>query len=265
MKRFVLACLAIAAFVACDGESTSSIGGADKPPPSDAASPPAATADPSAPGDAGGATGSSDDAGAPGGDAGAGVEPKTFISKRGMLLFSDDFSSGALAPNWDVIGGTWNEANGELVGSSAAGERDPNVGHMSPVDRAVIQFSFSFDGTGQPGLRLNHKDADKTLDQHRVGLRFMLPTIELLELSGWGATSKSQVIATGTAKLDPKTTYDAVFEVLDRKVAFSIDGKMVVSGTTSDQSATPRNHFVLAAYGASVTYDDVKVWAALAP
>ena len=76
------------------------------------------------------------------------ADPATFITKRGALLFSDDFSSGKLAPNWDVIGGAWTVTDGKLVGSSPADERDPNVGHMVAGDRTVVQFSFSFTGTG---------------------------------------------------------------------------------------------------------------------
>jgi len=227
--------------------STSSPSSTDPTPPptADAAPPPDTT-----------------DAGA---DAPASAGPKTFISKRGSLIFSDDFSGGSLAPNWDVIGGTWAEANGFLNGSSPSGEPDPNVGHMSPVDRAVIQFTFRYTGTGQPGVRLNHKETDPANNAHRLAVRITPDTgkVTLTELSGWGPTSKSTVVDTGDVTLKPNTLYTGVLEVLDRNVAFGIDGKKIVSAMIGDQSATPRNHFVLAAYGNSVSYDDVSVWTAL--
>jgi hypothetical protein len=68
-----------------------------------------------------------------------------------------------------------------------------------------------------------------------------------------------------TVSLSPGTFYTGVLEIYDRNVCFSIDGKEVVNAMTADQSATPKNHFVLAAYGSSVSYDDVGVWSATAP
>ncbi len=186
-------------------------------------------------------------------------------SKRGTLLFADDFTSGNLAPKWSVIGGTWTEAGGKLVGSSPATERDPNVGHVMPVERVVIQFVFSFTGTGEPGIRLNHKEVANP--QHLLGVRINVGapgTVALNEMSGWSTTTMSAPLDTSPLTLVAGTTYTGVLEVLDRKVAFSVNGKLV-SGMTVDQSATPKNHIVLAAYGSSVTYYDVKVWQAVPP
>ncbi len=198
----------------------------------------------------------------------AGTEPplegKTFMTKRGALLFADDFSSGKIAPNWDLIGkGTWMVSNGKLVGFSPPGTTDPNVGHSVPSSRVILQFSFKFTGTGIPGVRFNHQDA--TNPQHLLAVRFVAPKITINEMSDWATSTKSKVIASANETLLPDQTYTGVIEIYDRDVAFSIDGKLIVQAMTVDQSATPKNHFVLSAYGTNVTYDDVKIWAALLP
>lgn len=272
MRRFVIVSFAFAAAVAACGDGLAADDGHGSGPsgePAGAAPAPSSTSSPSStdtsapPGDDDAAPPTSTNDG--GGDAAAAGGPKTFISKRGSLIFSDDFSSGSLAPNWSVIGGTWAEANGLLTGSAPPGEPDPNVGHMSSVDRAVIQFTFRYAGTGQPGIRLNHKETDPANNAHRLAVRISPATgkVTLTELSGWGPTSKSTVVDTGTVTLKANTSYTGVLEVFDRNVAFGIDGTKIVSAMIGDQSATPRNHFVLAAYGDSVSYDDVHVWTAL--
>ena len=64
------------------------------------------------------------------------------------------------------------------------------------------------------------------------------------------------------ANIEAGTTYTGVLEIFDQDVSFSIDGEQIVSGTTKDQSATPKDHFVLSAFGSSVSYDNVIVWEA---
>jgi len=274
MRRLAIAIVvAGAALAACSGGSGSAGDGAGAGADADAGAPgaddPGTGDDPGSSSSGDGAIGdpSRPDGGAASPDDAAATssDPKTFITARDALLFADDFSSGSYTPNWDLIGGTWSVVNGQLVGSSMATEHDPNVGHMVAADRAVVQFRFSFTGTGEPGMRLNHKEATLANDQHRIALRITGTSVQLNEMSGWGSTSTSKPLATGTVHLAPNTAYVGVFEVYDRKVAFGIDGHLVVSATTSDQSATPKNHLVLAAYGASVSYDDVKVWAAVPP
>ncbi len=258
-RRRIACCVWLLAACACNTDLPSASTSEDAAPhDSDAGADPLADGG-SAPADA------APDSFAPdsGNDAPSGGEPTTFISKRGALLFADDFSTGSLAPSWSVIGGTWDVVNGKLVGSSAPTERDPNVGHMVATDRAIVQFTFSFTGSGQPGTRLNHKEVADP--QHLLAVRIAPPKVTLTELSGWSTTTMATPLDNATAPLASGTVYTGVLEVLDRKVAFSIDGTLVVSGSTVDQSATPKNHLILAAYGATVSYDDVKVWAATPP
>lgn len=194
--------------------------------------------------------------------------PKTFVSKRGKVIFFDDFNSGVLDPSWTVVKGTWKVENQKLVGSSPVGTFDPNIGQMMPLDNAIVQFSFSFTGTGAPGATVNHRGASPAEHQHLLRYRIdptKTPTaIRLIEMSGWSNTTTFKTLQTGMMQLQPKSTYVGVLEIFGQSVSFSIDGVQIASGTTIDQSATPKNHVVLSAFGESVTYDDVVVWEALA-
>jgi hypothetical protein len=200
-------------------------------------------------------------------DAGArgdgGPDPATFTVRRGRLLFSDDFSSGSFRPAWQVVGGTWSVVDQRLAGSQPAGEADPNIGRAMAVDRVVIQFAFALRGTGRAGVRLNHRDPANP--QHLVNVVAAPASVTLSEMSGWGGTTRSRRLAGAPVKLELGRWYTGVLEVYDSAVAFGIDGTMLVSGMTVDQSATPRNHFVLQALGDGVLYDDVRVWEALKP
>lgn len=195
-------------------------------------------------------------------DAGP-TNPPTFISKRGALLFSDDFSDATLAPTWAKIGGTWNVVNGELVGSSPAGELDPNIGRTVDTDRAVIQFRFKLMGAGEAQVRLNHKE--DVAPQHLLQARIPGPGIDLFEMSGWATETTKKLVNNADAGILSGRYYTAVLEVFDRRVSLSIDGVQRVSAMIADQSATPKNHLVFSAFGSSVAYDDIKVWNATAP
>ena len=191
-------------------------------------------------------------------DAPGGALP-TFITKRSALVFSDNFSSGSFKPDWQVVGGIWSVVDQHLVGSQPTGENDPNIGRSMPVDRVVIQFAFRLGAAGRAGIRLNAKSADP---QHLVNVSVAETAVTLSEMSGWASSTKSNKLQTTPVKLTVGKWYTGVFEIFGNDVAFGIDGKLVVSGTTVDQSATPRNHFVLQAYGDEISYDDVSAWQA---
>ncbi len=196
----------------------------------------------------------------------AGPEPPTFSVRRGNLLFSDDFNDGNYRPQWQLIGGDWNVVDGRAVGSQPAGDPDPTLGHMMPVERVVLQFSFMYTGTGRPGTRFNHRNPNPANNHHLVNVDISPTMVIVREQMGWSTTTRTvKTVGMARVTLDPGKWYTAVLEAYDTGLTFSIDGQMLVSGTTGDQSATPRNHFVLEAYGNAVSYDDVKVWEAIKP
>ena len=100
----------------------------------------------------------------------------------------------------------------------------------------------------------------------RAAILLLLAGVAHADSNGVPAGAEFQVNTyTANTSFVAGATYVGVLEVFDQNVSFSVDGRPVVGGMTVDQSAFPKNHLVLAAYGASVTYDDVKIWEALAP
>ncbi|GAC1351072.1 MAG: hypothetical protein NVSMB1_00610 [Polyangiales bacterium] len=195
------------------------------------------------------------------GSTASGTDASTFLVKRGALTFSDDFSTGSLAPNWLPVMGVWSEAGGHLLGSQGTAKVDYFVGHMMAGDRVVVQFDFSYTGTGIPGLRFNHKETANF--QHLIHLQIDPKLVTLSQMSGVGSTTTSKPIGTGAVSLLPNQWYTAVFEIYDTNIVFSIDGKKVVAAATIDQSAFPKNQFLFQAGGASVMYRSFRVWDAI--
>src|SRR5262249_20117825 len=126
------------------------------------------------------------------------------------------------------------------------------------VDHVVLQFDFMMTGTGHAGLRLNRREP--VAPQHLVTLVIETDQVSLRQAAGWSTSTRITPLDNATVHLARGRWYTGVLEVDGNEVTFGIDGRRLVRGTTVDQSATPRNHFVLQAFDASVAYDNVKVW-----
>jgi hypothetical protein len=80
------------------------------------------------------------------------------MSKRGSLLFSDDFSSGPVSKNWRVIHGQWDIVDGMLKGVENKAENHYGaVRHTMNFHDAVFQFSFKLDGAKSVASMLNRE------------------------------------------------------------------------------------------------------------
>src|SRR5436190_9328358 len=87
--------------------------------------------------------------------ADAGTEPKTLMTERGKLLFSDDFSQ-APGKEWKSAKGKWEVVDGALRGAELKSDNHGAATRRAlPVKDFVIQYSFKLDGTRQTTLSIN--------------------------------------------------------------------------------------------------------------
>lgn len=197
----------------------------------------------------------------------------TRISQRGKILFQDDFEGGALKSAWTIESGTWITARAEgsqdrrLTGHADNASDPARIRVMVPLDRSIVQFTFVTKKTGGFGLTLNARILGPPGDQHLLAVR-ELHTIEprqvhLHELSGWGPATEKKLLRVAAVTLPENTAHVGLLEVVGPDIFFTIDGQKIVSGTTTDQSATPKNELVLQAFGTDVTFDDITIWEAL--
>jgi hypothetical protein len=81
--------------------------------------------------------------------------PKTLMTERGKLLYSEDFSR-LLDKSWRVAKGKWEIVDGSLRGAELASDLHGAVmRYPLEFDSIIIQYSFRLDGTKQTTLSIN--------------------------------------------------------------------------------------------------------------
>lgn len=183
-------------------------------------------------------------------------EPKTWLCKKGALLWEETFSGGAWGKEWRKGQGSWAVENDALKGAELpADKHHAYISRPVSTPDAIIQFSFKLDGAGWLGAFFDGKE-------HVAALTLGKEEVRLARMTGIGPTTTRKDVDTTRLKLADGAWHTAVWEFHGDEMVCTIDDKEMVLAKAEGLS-TERKHVELnTGGGASALFKDVKVWAA---
>lgn len=179
------------------------------------------------------------------------------LSTRGKLLFSDDFSSGALGAEWKPLKGTWEVADGALRGKEKAEDMHAAVlKYMRPYRNLAVQFSFKFDGAKQASLSMDGKG--------HVCRVVLTPAGFTLRKDGTkDKTVKAVDLGKGAVEFKPGAWHTMLVEVVGDTLLAQVDDKVVAHGSNAGIDVDKAS-IGFPVSGEGFVIDDVRVWEATA-
>ena len=183
-------------------------------------------------------------------------EPKTWMCKKGELLWEEKWEGSELSKDWYKGKGNWMVDGGTLKGAELPADAHHAYSSRKVTDaNAIIQFSFKLDGAKWMGGFFDGKE-------HVSALSLNADTFSIRKMSGIGPTSKSTEIDSTRMKLGDGAWHTVVWEIYgDEMVAVVDDQQMVLA--KADGLSSDRSHLELNTGGGQwALWKDVKVWKA---
>ena len=184
------------------------------------------------------------------------AEPKTWMCKKGDLLWEEKWEGSELPKDWYKGKGNWVVESGTLKGAEL-----PADAHHAYTSRkvtepnAIIQFSFKLDGAKWMGGFFDGKE-------HVSALSLNGDAFSIKKMSGIGPTSKSTEIDSTKAKLNDGAWHTVVWEVYGDEMVATIDDQYMALAK-ADGLSSDRTHLELNTGGGQwAEFKDVKVWKA---
>ncbi len=154
------------------------------------------------------------------------IEPKTFMTQRGKLLFADDFSK-PLTKEWRVGKGNWSTVEGALRGAEL-----PADTHAAVVRRgqdfhdSVLQVDFKLDGAKQTTLSFNAaKGHVCRVLIHSGGFAVKKDS------SDHNKTNKGQELDRVITAIKPGIWHTLLVEIHGKEMLACLDGKDIAYGS----------------------------------
>jgi len=183
-------------------------------------------------------------------------DPKTWMCKRGELLWEEKFEGGAWSKEWNRYKGNF-VVEGDAVKSAeiAADAHHPAMARKLGGDNnVVVQFSFKSDGSPWMGFALDDKE-------HVARLIINPDQFKIVKMSGTGGTTKGTDVDAKRAKLNDGAWHTVVWEIVGNEMIATVDDKDMVIGKADDMTPT-RSRCELINGGQFDWWKDVKVWKA---
>jgi hypothetical protein len=184
-------------------------------------------------------------------------EPKTWMCKKGELLWEEHFQGTELSKDWNKGKGLWQVDAGTLKSAEV-----PADNHSAYASRdvkepnAIIQMTFKLEGAQWMGANFDGKGhvSSLSLNTDLFNIRKTSP--------GGPPTSKSVEGDSTRVKLNDGAWHTVVWEVYGTEMVATIDDKEMalakIDGLLSD-----RTHLTLVTGGGQwAIFKDVKVWKA---
>ncbi|HVE41797.1 MAG TPA: LamG domain-containing protein [Planctomycetota bacterium] len=183
-------------------------------------------------------------------------EPKTWMCKKGDLLWEEKWEGSELPKDWYKGKGNWVVESGALKGAEL-----PADAHHAYTSRkvtepnAIIQFSFKLDGAKWMGGFFDGKE-------HVSALSINADSFNIKKMSGIGPTSKSSELDSTKMKLNDGAWHSVVWEIYGDEMVAAIDDQQMVLAK-ADGLSSDRNHLELNTGGGQwALFKDVKIWKA---
>ena len=142
------------------------------------------------------------------------------LSKRGALLFSEDFSGAALASEWKGKPGKWEVHNGVVIVSEVKEDKHVAVRrHPLSYHDAIIELWFEMDGANAVHISLNSKDGHVCrVIVNKAGMTLQLDRPLPVEK-----------LVSSPVQIEQGKWHKLVFEVRGRKMIAQLDDNAPIS------------------------------------
>jgi tetratricopeptide (TPR) repeat protein len=183
------------------------------------------------------------------------------LSRRGNLLFSDDFAGNALEPGWDERGtGIW-----ELAGGLLKVTRRPGVDERAqrrrvfPFHDAVFEFSFRMEGVSEIGLIYGSTSGHAIVGRVVLTPQYIRVGSEQIERSGEHEAPDDVNAMDSRIVIEPGKWHTLVIEVRGKRIIAQVDSK---PGAVAENPLfdIDKNVFVLYANGAGASFDYIRAY-----
>ncbi len=183
-------------------------------------------------------------------------EPRTLLTERGKLIFSETFTQ-PLGKDWQTNKGKWEVVDGAIRGSELKADMHGAVTrHSLPAQNVVIQYSFKLEGAPATSLSIND---DKG---HCCRVAINANGFSLNKDShDKNQTDKSAVLEKKTVAIKPGQWHTLVIEIQGPEMVASLDGEHVAFGSHESINVKKKN-LGLTVAGESVSFKDLRVWEA---
>ena len=189
------------------------------------------------------------------GDVPRSPELEPWMTKRGDLLLSEDFSQPTLDAAWTVPKGKWEIVEGGLKGIELEQDHHAAVVRRSiDFESAIFQFSFRFDGGKAAHLSINGKQGHicrVTITPSGFSLRKDKPNKR--------SDEKPALLAQVPCSFKKGQWYTMLVELQGNAMLARIDDRTFAFGEASGLDPV-RTNFGFPVSGDSVCFDDVKIW-----
>ena len=208
-------------------------------------------------------------------------KPKPLISKKGDLIFAQDFEDGKVPDQWKGLHGTrWQVAEGALRGEPSTKEyqqkqiaqgnkshsgRTPSSRLLMKADDCIMHFRFKLTD-GLSGAHFGFNDGSfKTGTGHVC--RFTVSTRKGLTLqkdkNAKLKDDKDKTLATSKFNLKPDVWHWMMLEIVGDQMAAQVSGGPVLKAH-HPRIDVPKDQINLPTRGGGIIfYDEVWVWKAL--
>lgn len=195
------------------------------------------------------------------------ADPKTLMTERGKMLFSEDFAkpiqkakmekSKAPTAGWRVAKGKWENLDGALKGTEIKADMHGAVARY-PLEfkDVIIQYDVRVDGCKMTTLSIN--DAKEHVCRVLINKDGFTAQKDDHDHAG-----PDKAVKFGTAKMDikPGEWKTVVMELKGKEMVAHIDGKAVAGA--DDMIDVSKANFGFTVSGESASFRNLKVWEAL--
>jgi len=195
------------------------------------------------------------------------ADPKTLMTERGKMLFSEDFAQPiqkakmekgkAPTAGWRVAKGKWENADGALKGTEIKADMHGAVARY-PLEfkDVIIQYDVRVDGCKMTTLSIN--DAKEHVCRVLINKDGFTAQKDDHDHAG-----PDKAVKFGTAKMDikPGEWKTVVMELKGKEMVAHIDGKAVAGA--DDMINVSKANFGFTVSGESASFRNLKVWEAL--
>jgi hypothetical protein len=181
-------------------------------------------------------------------------DPKTLMTDRGKLQFSDDLNQPP-SKQWRIGKGKWEAADGAVRGCELKSDMHGAVARVAkPFRNTIIAYSFKLDGARTTTLSINKAQGHLC----RVVIN---ATGFAVQKDGDKQGEKPVVFERKTVAIAAGEWHTIVVELLGKEMLGCLDGKHIAFGEHEALDANKAN-FGLTVAGESASFKNFRMWEA---
>jgi hypothetical protein len=187
------------------------------------------------------------------------AEPDLWLTQKGDILFSENFSGGLNTGRWTVAKGEWKVENGVLTGKELASDHHAAAIRAElPFENAILQFDFRLDGSKGFSLSVNEAKG------HHSRVMIAPDGISLQkDRDKKDARSLSMPLGRQSCEFKPGVWYTVTVEYCGNDLLAHIGKETFVLGS-HEQMGSTKTTFGFPVAGETASFDNITAWTATA-